>query len=89
MEEKINHSARTAVIPSKTAFPTLTTITGENERSGRKTLSQCCLSTTNATWIVLSNNPGLCGERPVTTHLSLKQEIYICNLMRDIMQLTA
>jgi hypothetical protein len=41
-------------------------LTGENQRTWRKTCPSATLSTTNSTWI----DPGLRGERPATNDLS-------------------
>jgi hypothetical protein len=45
-------------------------MTGENQRTWRKTCPSSTLSTTNPTWIDLGVNPGLHIERPATNHLS-------------------
>jgi hypothetical protein len=43
-------------------------LTGERQRNERKTCPIAILSTTNLTWTDL----GLCGERLMTNHLSLR-----------------
>jgi hypothetical protein len=45
-------------------------LTRENWRTQRKTHPRATLSTTNPTWTDPSANPGLCGNRPATNHLS-------------------
>jgi hypothetical protein len=55
-------------------------LTAENQTAQRKTCLSVTLSTTNPTWTDLSTNPGLCGEKPATNHLSYgtaNQLIYI------------
>jgi hypothetical protein len=57
-------------------------LTGENQRTRRKTCPSATLSTTNPTWIDPGANPGLQGERPATNDLSHGTAIWyaICSL---------
>jgi hypothetical protein len=52
-------------------------LTGENRRTQRKICPSATLSTTNPTWVDLGFNPGLCGERPVTSANSLNVNTFI------------
>jgi hypothetical protein len=45
-------------------------LTGGNRANGSKTCHNATLSTTNLTLADLGSNPGLRGERPVTSRLS-------------------
>jgi hypothetical protein len=45
-------------------------LTEENWRTQRKTSPSATLPTTNPIWAALGINLGLCGEKPVTNHLS-------------------
>jgi hypothetical protein len=62
-------------------------LTGENQRTRRKTCPSATWSTKNPTWTDLSTNPGQQGERQATNHLShvmaLNQN-QICVLWIDI-----
>jgi hypothetical protein len=54
-------------------------LTGENQRTRRKTCPTVTLSTTNPTWIDLVANPGLRGERPATNDLNHGTALYRYN----------
>jgi hypothetical protein len=45
-------------------------LTGENQRTWRKTCPSPTLSTTNLTWIDMGTNVGLCSERPGANRLN-------------------
>jgi hypothetical protein len=45
-------------------------VTGENQRTQRKTYPSATLSTTNPTWTDPGANPGVCSDRLVTNSLS-------------------
>jgi hypothetical protein len=46
------------------------TVEWETRRTRRKTCPSATMSTINSTWNGAGANPGLCGERPASNHLS-------------------
>jgi hypothetical protein len=53
-------------------------LSGGNRRTRRKNYPSATLSTTNPTWTDLGANPGLRGERPVTSRLSHGTASLLC-----------
>jgi hypothetical protein len=67
-------------------------LTGKNRKTLRETcpsdilpqiFSSAILSTTNSTWSDMVTNPGLCGERLETNHLSYGMAFRVVNAAVD------